>query len=200
MIALVDYGAGNLRSVEKAIQSLGAEVVCTSDPSTIRDAEKVILPGVGAFRDGMRGLQTRGLVDPLVEAATQGKSFLGICLGMQLLFEQSEEHGMSQGLCLLPGQVMRFPDRGLKIPQIGWNKLIIKEESPLFRHVPPDSYAYFNHSFYCHTTPQFTAAFAHYGIPYAASVWRDRLYGVQFHPEKSQKVGLRILRNFLEYC
>jgi glutamine amidotransferase len=200
MIALVDYGIGNLRSVEKALQSLGAEVERTADPSTVVAAEKVILPGVGAFGDGMRGLQTRGLVRPLTDLVARGVPLLGICLGMQLLFEESEEHGLHQGLGLLSGRVLRFTESGLKVPHTGWNKLILKANCPLFRGLPPEPYAYFNHSFYCQATPRDSAGTTQYGIDYSAAVWRDRLYGVQFHPEKSQHVGLSILQNFLVAC
>lgn len=200
MIALIDYGIGNLRSVEKALESLGAEVKMTSDPQIVLSAEKVVLPGVGAFGDGMAGLHNHGLVETLEEIVARRTPLLGICLGMQLFFEASEEHGLHQGLGLLPGKVRRFELEGLKIPQTGWNQLLPSQTNPLLTNLPPDPYAYFNHSYYCDAAAEHVLAFASYGIEYAAVIGRDSLFGVQFHPEKSQKIGLRILRNFLECC
>lgn len=199
MIALVDYGIGNLRSVEKALQAVGAKTCLTDRAEAILAADKVVLPGVGAFGDGMVGLQMRGLIEPLKEVARQGKPFLGICLGMQLLFEFSEEMGHHQGLGLLPGRVRRFPDVGLKIPQTGWNQLRFSFTSRLLSCIDSDSYAYFNHSYYCDAAvPGHILATTDYGLEYACIVGEGNLFGVQFHPEKSQAVGLRILRNFVE--
>lgn len=199
MIALIDYGIGNLRSVEKALQTVGAQVKVTSDPGQIMRAEKVVLPGVGAFGDGMDGLIKRGLVEPVQEVIRRNVPLIGICLGMQLLFEKSEELGQHLGLNLLPGWVRRFPVNDLKVPQTGWNQLTISSNSPLTRGIESGDYAYFNHSFYCEALePTDVVATTEYGVRYASMVTRGRLYGVQFHPEKSQRVGLQILRNFVE--
>jgi len=201
MIALVDYGIGNLRSVEKAIQAAGGIVRVTSDASDIHSADQVVLPGVGAFGDGMAGLKARGLDLALVEVASSGKPMLGICLGMQLLFEASEELGEHAGLALLAGQVRRFPQANLKIPHTGWNQVFPLRASPLLAGLDRGSYAYFNHSYYCDPAhPEDALAQSDYGLSYACVVRKDNLYGVQFHPEKSQAVGLTILRNFVENC
>ena len=198
-IALIDYGIGNLRSVEKALQAVGGAITLTEDPQVILRADKVVLPGVGAFGDGMAGLRRRGLADVVLEIYRTGKPLLGICVGMQLLFDVSEELGEHEGLGLLPGRVRRFPDSGLKVPQTGWNQLQIESESPLLAGLAPGSYAYFNHSYYCAAAQeQDVLASTDYGLSYAAVVGRGCLYGVQFHPEKSQAVGLQILRNFVE--
>lgn len=203
MIALVDYGIGNLRSVEKALATAGAEVCLTEDPGAILQAAKVVLPGVGAFGDGMAGLRERQLVDVVHEIVRRGIPLLGICVGMQLLFEASEEMGEHPGLGLLPGRVRRFepdPDWHLKVPQTGWNMLQQEQDTPLLAGLPTGSYAYFNHSYYCAATEiNDVLASTSYGIRYASVVGRDRVYGVQFHPEKSQDVGLKILRNFVEH-
>lgn len=200
MIALVDYGVGNLRSVEKALQATGAAVQVTSDPDEVLSAEKVILPGVGAFGDGMAGLEARGLATVLHEIAVRGTPLLGICLGMQLLFDSGEELGYHRGLGLLPGFVPRFNLEGLKIPHTGWNQVLPVLDSPLLTDLPPGSYAYFNHSYYCEpASPADTIAHCQYGITYASIVGRQNIYGVQFHPEKSQAVGLLILHNFVEH-
>jgi glutamine amidotransferase len=198
MIALIDYGIGNLRSVEKAFESLGAEVLITSDVQTILGADRVVLPGVGAFGDGMQGLQAIGLVEPLKDLVARRTPVLGICLGMQLLFEESEEHGRTSGLGLLPGKVRRFESSALKVPQTGWNLLIKERQSDLLQGLANDAYAYFNHSYYCDAASEDVLTSADYGVRFAAVVGRDNLYGVQFHPEKSQQVGLKILQNFLE--
>ena len=209
MIALVDYGIGNLRSVEKALAAVGAQVSLTADPDVILRAEKVVLPGVGAFGDGMNGLAARGLIEILETLVDRRTPLLGICLGMQLLFESSAETGPGAhtvlrghpGLGFLPGSVRRFASGQLKVPQTGWNQLQPVCESPLLRGVASGSYAYFNHSFYCDPAESGDIlALTEYGIPYASVVGRGRLYGVQFHPEKSQAVGLKILRNFVEAC
>jgi glutamine amidotransferase len=209
MIALVDYGIGNLRSVEKALAAVGAQVSLTADPDVILQAEKVVLPGVGAFGDGMEGLAAQGLIELLETLVERETPLLGICLGMQLLFESSAEIGPGtqtasrehQGLGFLPGSVRRFDHGQLKVPQTGWNQLQPMRESPLLRGVASGSYAYFNHSFYCDPSePEDMLALTEYGIRYASVVSRGRLYGVQFHPEKSQAVGLKILRNFVEAC
>lgn len=201
MIALIDYGVGNLRSVEKALAATGADVQLTQDPQEILAAQHVVLPGVGAFGDGMAGLVSRGLVQVLQSVVQQGTPLLGICLGMQLLFESSLEHGEHPGLGLLPGRVLRFPEMGQKIPQTGWNQIVVQAESPLLVGLHSGDYAYFNHGYYCAPAiPHDILATTEYGLMYASVVARGSLYGVQFHPEKSQNVGLAILRNFVGRC
>jgi glutamine amidotransferase len=201
MIALIDYGVGNLRSVEKALGTVGGDVQLTADPDVILAADKVVLPGVGAFGDGMGGLQERRLIDSLHILVARQTPLLGICLGMQLLFEGSDELGDHTGLGFLRGRVRRFPAGELKVPQTGWNQIRPVQDSPLLQDLEPGSYAYFNHSYYCDPAdPADVIAKADYGLQYAAVVGRNRLYGVQFHPEKSQHVGLTILRNFLGVC
>ena len=199
MIALIDYGIGNLRSVEKAIAHVGADVMLTSEPAVILQADKIVLPGVGAFGDGMAGLRARELLAPVREVIRRGTPFLGICLGMQLLFESSDEIGSHAGLGILPGKVVRFPEHGLKIPHTGWNQLELSTANPLTEGLNPGDYAYFNHSYFCAAAdPGQVIARTDYALAFPAMVGRDRLYGVQFHPEKSQQVGLHILRNFVE--
>ena len=215
MIALVDYGAGNVRSVHKALEAVGAEVHLARAPGLILAAEKVILPGVGAFGDCMAGLRRAGLVDALCQAVEQGKPLLGICVGMQVLFDEGEEMGRHAGLGLLPGRVVRFsfpappqspPTLGgkvkemslLKIPHTGWNQIEPTGESPLLHGLPHGAWAYFNHAYYCQAQPEHTLAVTDYGGAFSSVVGRGRVYGVQFHPEKSQWVGLHILRNFVE--
>jgi len=201
MIALVDYGIGNLRSVEKALQAAGAQVCLTADPKRILSAEKVVLPGVGAFGDGMAGLRERKLVEVIQSLSVKGIPLLGICLGMQLLLEVSEEMGEHAGLGTIPGRVRRLPKSGLKIPQTGWNQLSFASGIPLLDGLENGCYAYFNHSFYCDADADSDVlARTEYGIEYASVIGRDRQYGVQFHPEKSQSVGLQLLRNFVERC
>jgi glutamine amidotransferase len=201
MIALVDSGTGNLRSVKKALETVGAEVNLTNNSEEILAAEKVALPGVGAFGDSMKGLLERGLVDVINDVVLQGTTLLGICVGMQLLFDSSEELGFYQGLGFVPGRVKRFDTPGLKVPQTGWNQLKLIRNCPLFRGLPDESYAYFNHSYYCEVDDMNDMVTeTEYGIGFASAIQRDNVYGVQFHPEKSQKVGLTILKNFLELC
>jgi len=199
MIALIDHGVGNLRSVEKALAAVGASVALTADPERLLAADKVVLPGVGAFADAMDGLRSRGL-ETVVRAITKrGTPFLGICVGMQMLFESSEEHGEHPGLGLLPGRVRRFEPGELKVPQTGWNQVRPQGDPDLLAGLGPGSYAYFNHSYYCDPQdPADVLGWTTYGRRYASVVGRGRLYGVQFHPEKSQQVGLQILRNFVE--
>lgn len=200
-IALVDYGIGNLRSVQKALEHVGADVLMTEDPAVILTAEKVVLPGVGAFGDGMKGLYQRGLAEVVREVVARGTPLLGICVGMQVLFEASEEMGEHIGLGILPGRVKRFSNSQIfKIPQTGWNKILPITESPLLSGLPHGAYAYFNHSYFCEAPAEQTLATTHYGGPYASVVGCKRVYGIQFHPEKSQQVGLLLLRNFVELC
>lgn len=199
MIALVDYGIGNLRSVQKALLAVGAEVSLTSDPEEIRRADKVILPGVGAFGDGMLGLTAGGFIDVLREAWLKENPVLGICLGMQLLFDESEEAPQQPGLGYLAGRVRRFPDNDLKVPHTGWNQLHPVGKIGLLDQLAGGSYAYFNHAYYCEPQDtEGTLATTDYGLSFASVVGRGRLFGVQFHPEKSQAVGMQILRNFVE--
>ncbi|MEA3376418.1 MAG: imidazole glycerol phosphate synthase subunit HisH [Chloroflexota bacterium] len=202
MIALVDYGAGNVRSVHKALEVVGAEVTLAREPGPILVAEKVVLPGVGAFGDCMSGLRRAGLVEALQEVVEQHKPLLGICVGMQVMFEEGEEMGRHAGLGWLPGRVVRFSDglivQGLKIPHTGWNQIEPRAETSLLRGLPRGAWAYFNHAYYCDAAPEHVLAATDYGGSFASVVGRGQIYGVQFHPEKSQGVGLRVLRNFVE--
>ena len=202
-VLLIDAGTGNLRSVQKSLESIGAHVTRTDDPHAVRrilPGQKLILPGVGAFGDFMSGLQTRELDDAVKEVVSRGVQMLGICVGMQALFESGEENGMHTGLGLLKGPVVRFADTlSVKVPQTGWNQLIVKDAAPLFRQVGDGDHVYFNHSYYCQPQdPSDVIASTGYGVTFACAVRRGNIYGVQFHPEKSQTVGLRILKNFLE--
>lgn len=197
MIAIIDYDAGNIRSVENALNSLGIENVVTSDPAVIREADRVILPGVGAFGDAMKKLEDRGLTEVIREAAAE-KPFLGICLGLQLLFDSSEEAPGVKGLSVLPGEIVRIPEGGgRKIPHIGWNDLSFPKESELFRGVAEGSYVYFVHSYYLRAEhPEDVAATTEYGVTIHAAVSHGKVFACQFHPEKSGDVGMQILRNF----
>lgn len=206
MIAIIDYGIGNLRNVEKAFQHMGADARLTTDPKSVRSVDGVVLPGVGAFGACALGLRSAGF-EPLVHEVTEaGQPLLGICVGMQLLFEQSDEMGRHAGLGLLAGRVLRFPDdqvdvdgSRLKVPQIGWNQLWHRAVDPLLAGVAPGSYAYFVHSYYCQPAdPADVAATTDFGLSYASVVRRGKIWGVQFHPEKSHTVGLQILRNFVQ--
>jgi len=199
MIAIVDYGAGNLRSVRNALVHLGAKVVTVDQPEQLQHAEKIVLPGVGAFGAGMKALRERGFVEPIIEAANNGVPLIGICLGMQYLFETSEEMGRHEGLGLLKGQVVKFPDSTPLIPHIGWNQLYLRQEHSLLNGVQDESYAYFVHSYYVEPADsEDILATTDYGLEYASVVGRGNVFGIQCHPEKSQSVGLQILKNFLE--
>lgn len=201
MLAVIDYGAGNLRSVLHALNALGADNIrVVRAPHELRGADKIILPGVGAFGAGMSKLREQGLVRPIRDAANAGTPYLGICLGMQFLFERSDELGAHEGIGLLPGVVTRLPARpGLKVPHMGWNQLQARRASALLAGVPDDDYAYFVHSYHClPARPDDILLTVDYGEPVVAAVQREHVYGVQFHPEKSQRAGLRILSNFLE--
>lgn len=199
-VILIDAGTGNLRSVQKALESIGAEVERTDDPNKVLSGRNVILPGVGAFGDFMSGLRARGLEDSVKEIVTRGVPLLGICVGMQSLFEIGEEMGEHKGLGLLAGKVVRFDESlSVKIPHTGWNQIRVKKDALLFRHVEEGSYVYFNHSYCCQAENHSDVmAEVEYGIRYACAVQRDNVFGVQFHPEKSQAVGLQILKNFVE--
>ena len=200
-ISLIDYGIGNLRSVKKALEQVGAQVVQTSDPEEILSGEKVVLPGVGAFKDGMFGLQQRGLIPTINAVVERQTPLLGICLGMQLFFDRSSEMGNTYGLGYIQGVVKEFSMKNLKIPQTGWNQLNLATGSPLLKGVDVGSYVYFNHSYYCKPENSSMAiTTTDYGLNYASAIQAGSIYGVQFHPEKSQSVGLKILRNFVEVC
>ena len=200
MIAIIDYGAGNLQSVKKALDYLGEPNLITAKSSEIEAADALVIPGVGSFGDAMQSLTDSGLLETVRAAALSDTPFLGICLGLQLLFPESEESKGVKGLGVLPGKIIKFPgDMGLKIPQIGWNSINIREGCKLFAGVPQNAYVYFVHSYYLQAAdPEVVAAKAEYGVTFHASVADEahRLYATQFHPEKSGAVGLRILRNF----
>ena len=200
MIAIIDYDAGNLRSVEKALETLGQQVIVTKDAETIRQAEKVILPGVGAFGDAMANLQRLGLVEVIRETAASEKPFLGICLGLQLLFEDSDETPGVPGLGILRGHIKRIPEQpGSKVPHMGWNNLELHHDGALFRGLPEHPYVYFVHSYYLEAEdPDIVTATAEYGVTIHASVQSGNLFACQFHPEKSSQIGLAILKNFAE--
>ncbi len=199
MISIIDYGMGNLRSVEKALEGMGFETRLISTPDETADAGKLILPGVGAFGDAMKGLTDRGLVEPLRAHAASGKPLFGICLGMQILFESSEEDPGVGGLGILKGTVLRFERNELKVPHMGWNNLRIAPDSRWFSGLGTEPYVYFVHSYYVRPEdPAVSAATAEYGLTFTAGVEAGNVGGTQFHPEKSQATGLRILRNFAE--
>lgn len=200
MTAIIDYDAGNLKSVEKALVALGDQPVITRDKDVLLQADRVILPGVGAFADAMEKLRQYQLCDVIHEIVEQGTPFLGICLGLQLLFEKSEEGEGVEGLSLLPGEIVRIPDKpGIKVPHMGWNSLSISSQSRLFQGIEEGSYVYFVHSYYCRAAREDdVAASTEYGVHIHAAVERKNLFACQFHPEKSGDVGLKILSNFLK--
>ena len=202
MIALIDYGSGNLRSVHKALLKVGAEVRIAQRPAEMADARAVVLPGVGAFDDCIQALDRQALLEASRKFIVSGRLFLGICVGYQALFEKSEEfHSCAAGLGVFPGKVVRFSERhGLKIPQIGWNQLdIVKPECPILRGIASGSYVYFVHSFFPQPVDEsIVATRTSYGDTFASAVWRDNVFATQFHPEKSQKIGLQLLKNFVE--
>ena len=204
MITIIDYEMGNLRSVEKAFQKLGHVAKISSNPTDLLTSDKVVLPGVGAFSDCIRNLRAGGFVDPLFQHVASGKPLLGICVGMQMLFDESEEFGRHQGLGLIKGKVVRFPagmlEQGerLKVPHMGWNSIHICRQAPIFKGTPDASYVYFVHSYYCTAdNSQDIAASCRYGnVEFCAAVWQGNIMATQFHPEKSQAVGLNIFDNF----
>ncbi len=199
-IVIVDYGMANLRSVQKAFEKLGYEAEISSDPDRVGDAEKLVLPGVGAFRDAIAKLRDGGLVEPILAHIQEGMPFLGICLGLQLLFTRSHEDGLYPGLDVFPGEVVRFPDLPhLKVPHMGWNSLCIRKPAPIFRDLPKDPAVYFVHSYYAvPLDDSIIAAVADYPEPFTAAIWHENVVATQFHPEKSQRIGLTMLKNFAE--
>jgi glutamine amidotransferase len=198
MIAIVDYGMGNLRSVSKAFESVGYRAVVTRDPGVMRDAGHVVLPGVGAFGDCMANLQRFNLVEPVRSSIQSGKPFLGICLGLQLLFSESQEFGDHKGLNIIPGTVRKFAlDPALKVPHMGWNQVHGQRNCPIFSDIPDGSDWYFVHSYFVDPLdPLVAAAVTTYGVPFVSAIWKDNIVACQFHPEKSQSVGLRFIKNF----
>lgn len=205
MIAIIDYGMGNLRSVEKAFLSVGARARVTSNAKDVLRAEKIVLPGVGAFKDAMDGLRKRKLIEPLVECVKEGKPYLGLCLGLQLLFEESEEFGKYKGLGILKGKVKRFSGN-VKVPHMGWNQILLQKEKTngtrsiamqVLKNIPDHSYFYFVHSYYVVPSDKnVVAAKTSYGISFASIAAKDNIFACQFHPEKSQTFGLELLNNF----
>ncbi len=201
MIAIIDYGVGNLFSLKSSFAAIGAEAVVTGDVQVIRAAEKIVLPGVGAFSDAAEKLRKTGLDRVIKEEAEKGKPLLGICLGMQLLFDKSYEYGVHEGLGLIKGNIKPIRDKidaNLKIPHIGWNPLIIKKENPIFKYINDGDCVYFVHSFYAADCDESVIAVSEYGALLTAAVASGNVYGCQFHPEKSGKVGLKILRAFAQ--
>lgn len=202
MIAIVDYGMGNLRSVSKAFEAVGHCALVTRDPAAIKNASHVVLPGVGAFGDCMANLERFDLVEPIRSTIQSGKPFLGICLGLQLLFSESEEFGVHKGLNLIPGKVKKFVlDPALKVPHMGWNQVQVQRSCPLFDEIPNGSDWYFVHSYFVEPADlDVTATTTTYGVSFVSTVWKDNVVACQFHPEKSQSVGLRLLKNFGAWC
>ena len=201
MLAIIDYGVGNLFSLQCSLKKIGVDAVVTSDAQVIRDADRIILPGVGAFGDAINKLRSTGLVDTIKEEAEKGKPFLGICLGMQLLFEKGYEYGVHDGLGFLKGNVVplegKIPSQ-LNVPHMGWNGLDFKCDSPIFKYINEGDFVYFVHSFYATDCDDSVIATSEYGIPVTAAVGKGNIYGCQFHPEKSGDVGLNILKAFCE--
>lgn len=205
MIAIIDYGMGNLRSVQKGFEHVGHEAVVTREPAVMDRASHVVLPGVGAFGDCMANVTRFGLVDPIHRAIQSGKPFLGICVGFQLLFTESEEFGCHKGLGILPGKVKAIPLSddvafSYKIPHMGWNTIHIEKPAPPLQNIDSESYVYFVHSYYVELADQeLTSTQTEYGVSFASSIWKDNIFATQFHPEKSQTVGLQLLKNFGEW-
>lgn len=198
MISIIDYRMGNLRSVQKAFERMGHEAVIVDDPAGLADAERIVLPGVGAFCDAMTELRRRGFVEPIREVAQSGKPILGVCLGLQLFFDVSYEDGEHEGLGLIPGKVIRFDAKhGLKVPHMGWNQIHIRRRPPILEGIADGTYFYFVHSYFAvPESTEHTAAETEYPHAFCSIAWRDNLYATQFHPEKSQRDGLQLLDNF----
>lgn len=212
MIAIIDYGMGNLRSVHKAFAAVGHDAVVTRDSSIMDNASHLVLPGVGAFADCMANLEQYGLIDPIRKGIASGKPFLGICLGLQLLFTESEEFGIHKGLNIVPGKVRRFQfeselgasglsaPNSFKVPHMGWNELRVTRAAPPLQNLPNGTQVYFVHSYYIEPLdPSITATMTEYGHSFVSSIWRDNIFACQFHPEKSQTTGLQIIQNFAEW-
>ena len=201
MIRIIDYGVGNLFSLRSSLKAIGIDADYTGDPAEIRKADKLILPGVGAFRDAREALRSTGLDRVVQEEAGTGKPLMGICLGMQMLFDRSYEYGEYEGLGLIPGEIVPMEGRipkDLPIPHIGWNELMLKQPSPLMKNTANGDYVYFVHSYYAETPAEYVIATTDYGVEMTAAVQKDNVYGCQFHPEKSSEVGLSILKAFCE--
>ena len=201
MVAIIDYGVGNLFSLKSSLKEIGAEAVVTSDEKVIAEADRIILPGVGAFEDAARKLRDSGMADVVKREAAAGKPMMGICLGMQLMFDVGYEYGVHEGLGLIRGSVRAIADvipEGYKIPHIGWNLLKFKKESPLFKYIKEDDYVYFVHSYYAAECDESVIAVTEYGAELTAAVANGNVYGCQFHPEKSGEVGMKILKAFME--
>jgi len=200
MLAIIDYQMGNLRSVQKAFERVGHAATITSDPQTVRNADKVVLPGVGAFEDAIAELRRRDLVEPILETIERGRPFLGICLGLQLLVDVGYENGTHQGLGVLPGECVRFDiPSEYKVPHMGWNRAVSRRRPPIFAGLSDEPSFYFVHSYYVKPTDgEVIATETDYAGPFCSMIWRDNLYATQFHPEKSQAEGLRLLKNFAE--
>ena len=201
MIRIIDYGVGNLFSLRSLLRAIGIDADYTGNPAEIRKADKLILPGVGAFRDAREALRSTGLDRVVQEEAGKGKPLMGICLGMQILFDRSYEYGEYEGLGLIPGEIVPMEGRipkDLPIPHIGWNELMLKQPSPLMKNTANGDYVYFVHSYYAETPAEYVIATTDYGVEMTAAVQKDNVYGCQFHPEKSSEVGLSILKAFCE--
>jgi glutamine amidotransferase len=201
MVAIIDYGVGNLFSLKSSLKEIGAEAVVTSDEKVIAEADRIILPGVGAFEDAARKLRDSGMAEVVKREAAAGKPMMGICLGMQLMFDVGYEYGVHEGLGLIRGSVRAIADvipEGYKIPHIGWNLLKFKKESPLFKYIKEDDYVYFVHSYYAAECDESVIAVTEYGAELTAAVANENVYGCQFHPEKSGEVGMKILKAFME--
>ncbi|MBR2861381.1 MAG: imidazole glycerol phosphate synthase subunit HisH [Clostridia bacterium] len=201
MIAIIDYGVGNLFSLQSSFNAIGAEAIVTKDKTVIENAEKLILPGVGAFEDAAKKLRESGLGEVLKNEVQKGKTVMGICLGMQLLFDKSYEFGVHEGLGLIPGNIVPFADKidsSFQIPQIGWNNLKLYDGSTIFKNINDGDFVYFVHSYYAECDKKYVLATSDYGIEFTAAVGRDNVFGCQFHPEKSGEVGLNILRGFCQ--
>jgi glutamine amidotransferase len=198
-IVIIDYGMGNLRNVQKGFEKIGLEAKLTRNKKEIGIASAIVLPGVGAFKDCMENLEKYGLVDPLLRSIEKGKPYLGICLGLQILFSQSEEFGTNKGLDLIRGKVVKFrPDAEHKVPHMGWNTIEKETETPMLQGVESGDFFYFVHSYYVvPEETQWISTFTNYGKPFVSSIWKENIFATQFHPEKSQRKGLRILENFV---
>jgi len=201
MIMLVDYGMGNLRSVEKALQKVGLEVNRSSNPEDIDKADAIVVPGVGAFADAIHNIERFGLKDKIIQAINQGKPYLGICLGLQILFEYGYEFGEHEGLGIIKGKVIRFDERlNIKIPHMGWNQVWIKKKDKMFKNIKEGDYFYFVHSYYAVPDEEdVIASYTDYGVDFCSAIEKDNIWAVQFHPEKSQTTGLKLLQNFADF-